>query len=131
MLVGAAGMARFAAHPWVNLAIAAMFVAFALNFFGPLRDPAPCQPPRPPLPRHTGPGLERRPGGVLVGGTFAVTTFTCTAPFVGTLLVLASQGQWQQPVVGLLVFSATFAVPFVLLALVPSALTRLPRSADG
>ncbi len=67
-------------------------------------------------------------GAVLVGGTFAVTTFTCTAPFVGTLLVLASQGQWQQPVVGLLAFSATFAVPFVLLALAPRALAQLPRS---
>ncbi|MYA65187.1 MAG: cytochrome C biogenesis protein, partial [Gemmatimonadetes bacterium] len=34
VLVGAAGMARFAASPWTNMAIAAMFVAFALNFFG-------------------------------------------------------------------------------------------------
>ena len=128
VLVGAAGMARFAAHPWVNLAIAAMFVAFALNFFGlyEIRLPASL------LARLYRVTRDRASSGalgaVLVGGTFAVTTFTCTAPFVGTLLVLASQGQWQQPVVGLLVFSATFAVPFVLLALVPSALTRLPRS---
>ena len=128
VLVGAAGMARFAAHPWVNLAIAAMFVAFALNFFGlyEIRLPASllARLDRVTRDRASSGAL----GAVLVGGTFAVTTFTCTAPFVGTLLVLASQGQWQQPVVGLLVFSATFAVPFVLLALVPSALTRLPRS---
>ena len=128
VLVGAAGMARFAAHPWVNLAIAAMFVAFALNFFGlyEIRLPAGLlgRLDRVTRDRASSGGL----GAVLVGGTFAVTTFTCTAPFVGTLLVLASQGQWQQPVAGLLVFSATFAVPFVLLALVPSALTKLPRS---
>ena len=128
MLVGAAGMARFAAHPWVNLAIAAMFVAFALNFFGlyEIRLPAGllARLDRVTRDRASSGGL----GAVLVGGTFAVTTFTCTAPFVGTLLVLASQGQWQQPVVGLLVFSATFAVPFVLLALAPRALARLPRS---
>ena len=128
VLVGAAGMARFAAHPWVNLAIAAMFVAFALNFFGlyEIRLPAGllARLDRVTRDRASSSGL----GAVLVGGTFAVTTFTCTAPFVGTLLVLASQGQWQQPVVGLLVFSATFAVPFVLLALAPRALAQLPRS---
>ena len=128
VLVGAAGMARFAAHPWVNLAIAAMFVAFALNFFGlyEIRLPAGllARLDRVTRDRASSGGL----GAVLVGGTFAVTTFTCTAPFVGTLLVLASQGQWQQPVAGLLVFSATFAVPFVLLALAPRALARLPRS---
>ena len=128
VLVGAAGMSRFAASPWVNLAIAAMFVAFALNFFGlyEIRIPSGI------LTRLDGATRDRAStgavGSVLMGATFAVTTFTCTAPFVGTLLVLASQGQWQQPVVGLLLFSTTFAVPFFLLALAPTVLSRLPRS---
>jgi thiol:disulfide interchange protein DsbD len=49
---------------------------------------------------------------------------------VGTLLVSASQGSWRWPALGLLVFSGTFALPFVLLALVPSMLARLPRSGE-
>ena len=128
VLVGAAGMSRFAASPWVNLAIAAMFVAFALNFFGlyEIRIPSGV------LTRLDGASRDRAStgavGSVLMGATFAVTTFTCTAPFVGTLLVLASQGQWQQPVVGLLLFSTTFAVPFFFLALAPTVLAKLPRS---
>ena len=132
VLVGAAGMSRFAASPWVNLAIAAMFVAFALNFFGlyEIRIPSSV------LTRLDGATRSRAStgtstgavGSVLMGATFAVTTFTCTAPFVGTLLVLASQGQWQQPVVGLLLFSTTFAVPFFFLALAPTVLSKLPRS---
>ena len=128
VLVGAAGMSRFAASPWVNLAIAAMFVAFALNFFGlyEIRIPSGI------LTRLDGASRDRAStgavGSVLMGATFAVTTFTCTAPFVGTLLVLASQGQWQQPVVGLLLFSTTFAVPFFFLALAPTVLAKLPRS---
>src|SRR5512135_468833 len=65
---------------------------------------------------------------LLLGAAFAVTTFTCTAPFVGTLLVLATQGSWSWPLLGLLAFSAAFALPFFLLALVPHALARLPRS---
>ena len=103
-------------------------MAFALNFFGlyEIRIPSGV------LTRLDRVSRDRSSGGavgsVLMGGTFAVTTFTCTAPFVGTLLVLASQGQWQQPVVGLLVFSTTFAVPFFFLALAPRMLKRLPRS---
>ena len=128
VLVGAAGIARFAANAWVNLAIAAMFLAFALNFLGfyEIRIPAAL------LTRLDGATRDRGSSGALgaalMGGTFAVTTFTCTAPFVGTLLVLASQGEWQQPVAGLLVFSTTFAIPFFALALAPRAIARLPRS---
>ena len=128
VLVGAAGMSRFAASPWVNLAIAAMFAVFAFNFFGfyEIRIPSGVlnRLDRLTRDRASSGGL----GAVLMGGTFAVTTFTCTAPFVGTLLVLASQGQWQQPVVGLLLFSSTFAVPFFFLALAPRVLGKLPRS---
>ncbi len=128
VLVGAAGMSRFAASPWVNLAIAAMFAIFAFNFFGfyEIRVPSGLltRLDRVTRDRTSSRGL----GAVLMGGTFAVTTFTCTAPFVGTLLVLASQGQWQQPVMGLLLFSTTFAVPFFFLALTPRVLGKLPRS---
>src|SRR5579862_2942832 len=34
VLVGATGVARFAANPWVNLGLTAVFVAFALSLFG-------------------------------------------------------------------------------------------------
>jgi thiol:disulfide interchange protein DsbD len=65
-----------------------------------------------------------------MGATFALTTFTCTAPFVGTLLVGASQGDWLWPALGMLTFSGVFAIPFVVLALVPGALRKLPRSGE-
>ena len=34
LLVGATSLNRFAANPWVNLLITAIFVAFALSLFG-------------------------------------------------------------------------------------------------
>ena len=34
VLVGAGGINRFAANPWINLLVTAIFVAFALNLFG-------------------------------------------------------------------------------------------------
>jgi thiol:disulfide interchange protein DsbD len=63
-----------------------------------------------------------------MGATFTLTSVTCTAPFVGTLLVLASQGSWAAPVAGMIVYSTAFALPFVLLALAPRVVTRLPRA---
>ncbi len=73
-------------------------------------------------------GKGRLAGTLLMGLAFTLTSFTCTAPFLGTLLVVASQGDWQWPLAGMLAFSSVFALPFVILAFVPQALASLPRS---
>lgn len=125
---GAAGLNRFAADPWVNLTLAALFLLFAANLFGWLQLRLPWQVvnavDRSAREAPEGSSL----GALLMGATFTLTTVTCTAPFVGTLLVLASQGSWGMPVVGMVVYSSAFALPFVALALAPRLVTRLPRS---
>ncbi len=127
VLVGAGGINRFAANPWVNLLVTAIFVAFAFNLFGFYQVALPAA-----LVARLD-GASRRAGtetaGILLMGlTFTLTSFTCTAPLVGTLLVMVSQGSWAWPLLGLLVFSGVFALPFFLLALMPAAVARLPRS---
>jgi thiol:disulfide interchange protein DsbD len=67
-------------------------------------------------------------GTMLMGLAFTLTSFTCTAPFLGTLLVVASQGDWHWPLMGMLAFSTVFALPFVILAFVPQLVASLPRS---
>ncbi|MEP6834558.1 MAG: cytochrome c biogenesis protein CcdA, partial [Gemmatimonas sp.] len=128
LLVGAGGINRFAANPWVNLLVTTIFIAFALNLFGVWQFTLPSSL----LTRLTAASNGSRGGetaGILAMGlTFTLTSFTCTAPFVGTLLVMAAQGDWQWPLLGLLVFSAVFALPFFLLAMMPSAVAKLPRS---
>ena len=125
---GAGGINQFAANPWVNLLVTAIFVAFALNLFGLWQFTLPSAL----MTRLTAASGDTRRGetvGILAMGlTFTLTSFTCTAPFVGSLLVIAAQGNWQWPLLGLLVFSAVFALPFFLLALMPAAVARLPRS---
>ncbi|MGH7592548.1 MAG: protein-disulfide reductase DsbD family protein, partial [Gemmatimonadales bacterium] len=128
VLVGAGGINRLAANPWINLLITGIFVAFAFNLFGAYQIALPASL----LTRLD--GVTRRAGGnettgiMLMGLTFTLTSFTCTAPFVGTVLVTAAQGSWIWPIGGLLVFSAVFALPFFLLALIPSAVAKLPRA---
>ena len=127
-LFGAAGLNRFAADPWVNLTLAALFLLFAGNLFDWLELRLPWSAinaiDRSAREKPKGSSL----GALLMGATFTLTSVTCTAPFVGTLLVLASQGSWMMPVVGMVVYSTAFALPFVALAFAPQMVARLPRS---
>ena len=123
VLFGAGSVIRLASSPWMNLAIAALFLVFALNLLGVLELRLPTRLLS-SASRLGGTGSAA--GATLMGGAFAITSFTCTAPFVGTLLVLATQGSWQWPLLGLGVYAGAFALPFFLLALAPGALSRLP-----
>jgi thiol:disulfide interchange protein DsbD len=130
VLVGAAGINLFAANPWVNIAIAAIFLFFAFNLFGfyELTIPNGVLTKLDKLTRTKegeGSGII---GALLMGLTFTVTSFTCTSPFVGTILVSTSQGDWQMPLLGMLAFSTVFALPFFVLALAPQLVSQLPKS---
>jgi len=60
--------------------------------------------------------------------TLALVSFSCTAPIVGSILVLSSGGQVLKPVLGMIAFSSAVALPFTLFAIFPSWLQNLPKS---
>lgn len=125
LIYGATGLNRFAANPWINLLVAALFIAFALDLLGIWQMRLPWK-----LVARVNKSSQRAGGlGILLMGiAFAVTTFTCTVPFVGTLLVAAAAGDWVRPLLGMVAFSTVFALPFVVLALFPALLRSLPKS---
>ena len=127
---GAAGLNRFAADPWINLVLAALFLLFAANLFGWLEIGIPWRATTAAdrVTRNAVSGSSL--GALLMGATFTLTSVTCTAPFVGTLLVLASRGSWTMPIAGMLVYSSAFALPFFLLAAAPRLVSHLPRAGD-
>ncbi|MEP7214111.1 MAG: cytochrome c biogenesis protein CcdA [Acidobacteriota bacterium] len=130
IFVGAAGINLFAANPWINLLITGIFLFFAFNLFGAyeINIPTGVLTKLDRITRtHEGEGSGVI-GALLMGLTFTLTSFTCTSPFVGTILVSASQGNWQRPLIGMLAFSAVFALPFFILALVPQWIAQLPRA---
>jgi thiol:disulfide interchange protein DsbD len=128
IIFGAAGINKLAANPWVNLLITAIFLGFALSLLGVFF----MQLPTGLMNRLNNASSDKGQGSIggtlLMGLTFSLTSFTCTAPFVGTLLVLAAQGNWRWPLVGMTGFSFVFAVPFFLLALAPQLMTQMPRA---
>ncbi len=127
-LFGAGGINRLAANPLVNILIAAIFIVFALNLFGVLEIR---------LPSRWVNAVDRKSstaggtaGIMLMALTFSLTSFTCTVPFVGTVMVAASQGDWLWSLLGISVFAAVFSAPFFLLAVFPSLLQSLPKSGN-
>ncbi|MDH7514751.1 MAG: cytochrome c biogenesis protein CcdA [Bacteroidota bacterium] len=126
VLFGASGINKFAANPWINLLIAGIFIAFALNLFGLFEIVVPSGL----LTRMT--EASGKGGGIvsllLMGLTFTMTSFTCTVPFIGTVMVAAASGEIWWSVAGMLAYSVVFACPFFLLALFPSWLKTLPKS---
>jgi len=125
LIFGAAGIQNFATNPWLNIAIALLFIVFSLNLFGAFEFQLPTS-------WLNALNVKSQGGGILsvllMGLTFSLTSFTCTVPFVGVALVSAAGGDWFYPIVGMLGFSFVFALPFFFLALFPSMITKMPKS---
>lgn len=125
VVFGATGIQDLATNAYVNGLMFVVFVALGLSLFGIFNIALPS-------------GLVNRVnsktkvggivGPILMGLTFTLTSFTCTVPIVGALLVSAAKGDIWRPMVGMLAFSTAFSLPFFLLALFPSFLSKLPRS---
>ncbi len=126
LIFGATGIRDFAANGWVNLFIAAIFIVFAFNLFGAFEIQLPTG-----LLNLLNTKSNESSGIVsllLMSLTFSLTSFTCTVPFVGSALISASGGEWFYPIIGMLAFSGVFAIPFVLLAIFPSYLKKMPKA---
>jgi len=128
VLFGAKALQDIAINPWINGFIAVMFIAFGLSLLGlfELRLPSSL--------------LNLSSRGEQVGGvvgvmfmalTLVITSFTCTAPVVGALLVAAAVGEsYLYPILGMLIFSTVVALPFFALSIAPGLLKSLPKSGD-
>jgi len=125
-LFGAGGINRVATSPAVNVLIAGIFIVFALSLFGvvELRVPSGLLSALDKKSSASGGVL----GIFLMALTFSLTSFTCTVPFVGTVMVAATQGSWLWSLLGVTAFATVFALPFFFLALFPSWLKSLPKS---
>ena len=122
--LGATGINNIAANPWVNLGIFAVFVVFAFSFFETIQLTLPANLTAMQAAAKSQGGLV---GLALLGVTFVLASFTCTAPFLGTLLVTAASGARLLPLLGMLVFSLAFVSPFLVFAAFPQWISRIPK----
>ncbi|WKN33331.1 cytochrome c biogenesis protein CcdA [Porifericola rhodea] len=112
-------------HWLPNLFFFAVFVIFALSFFGLFEIT---------LPSSVVNNVDRQAdkggyyGIFFMAFTLVLVSFSCTGPIVGSILVESAGGEFVKPVVGMLGFSLAFAIPFGLFAAFPQWLNSLPKS---
>lgn len=127
LLFGTSGINKLASNPVANAIIAGIFITFALNLFGMFEIGIPSSVLT-KLNMKANTHSNKRVSVILMGFVFSLTSFTCTVPIVGTLMVAFQRGDWFVPLVGMTVFATVFALPFFLLALFPRAMKSLPKS---
>lgn len=120
------GIFNWIATAWLpNILFFAIFIFFALSFFGLFNIE---------LPSWMGNSSDSKSGRDSVGGIFflaltlVLVSFSCTGPIVGSVLIKSIQGEFFVPIVTMMAFSMAFALPFVLLAMFPGLLKKLPKS---
>lgn len=110
---------------WLNLAFFAIFVFFALSFFGLFEIGLPAGLAN---KMDSKSGLGNLGGIFFMAATLAIVSFSCTGPILGTLLVgVADQGAWPLTV-GAAGFGIALGLPFALFAMFPHWLQSLPKS---
>jgi thiol:disulfide interchange protein DsbD len=118
---------NLANNPWLNLLVAALFLAFGLSLLGLFEISLPSFLLNASAQGESRGGLI---GVIFMALTLTITSFTCTFPVVGGLLVMAAGGNFLFPILGLATFATVLALPFFLLALSPGLLSKMPRSGD-
>jgi thiol:disulfide interchange protein DsbD len=124
---GASAAQNLATSFWLNAFVAALFLAFGLSLLGLFEFRLPSFLLNASAQGESRGGLV---GVIFMALTLTITSFTCTFPVVGGLLVMAAGGSYFYPILGLATFATVLALPFFLLALAPGLLSKMPRSGD-
>ena len=124
-LFGADAIKQVSEHWITNLLFFLLFAIFAASFFGMFELVLPTW--------LTNKSDQKADKGGYIGAFFMALTlvlvsFSCTAPFVGGILVEAATGEVIKPIVGMFGFSLAFGIVFTILAFFPSWLNKMPRS---
>ena len=115
-----------ATHWLPNVVFFIVFMIFAASFFGAFEIVLPSK-----LVNKSDENVDKKKG---LGGVFflaltlVLVSFSCTGPIVGSVLIKATQGEVLTPIFAMMAFSLAFSVPFVLCALFPGLLNKMPKS---
>lgn len=112
---------------WLNLLFFAVFVVFAISFFGYFEITLPGSVANKADEKA---GVGNLAGIFFMALTLAIVSFSCTGPILGSLLAgaLTKNGGAIQLSFGMGGFGLGLALPFALFAMFPHWLNSLPKS---
>jgi thiol:disulfide interchange protein DsbD len=125
VLFGADTIKQVSEHWVTNLIFFLLFAFFAASFFGMFELVLPTW-----LTNKSDRQADRGGyiGAFFMALTLVLVSFSCTAPFVGGILVEAATGEVLKPTIGMFGFSLAFGIVFTVLALFPAWLNKMPKS---
>ena len=112
-------------HWLPNIIFFVVFMVFAASFFGAFEITLPES-----IVNKSDKGSDKKglAGVFFMALTLVLVSFSCTGPIVGSVLIKSTQGEFWEPMVTMLAFSAAFALPFTVLAFSPSLLKKFKKS---
>ena len=116
-----------ATHWLPNTIFFLVFMIFAASFFGAFEITLPSSWVNKSDQNSDRKGLL---GVFFLALTLVLVSFSCTGPIVGGAIIgaVSTTNDIWTPILTMLVFSSVFALPFVLFALFPSVLQKMPKS---
>ncbi len=125
MVFGATFAYTLSTHWLPNVLFFLIFIFFALSFLGMFEITLPSGF----VNKMDAQGDRGGYVGVFfIAFTLVLVSFSCTAPIVGSVSILAASGEIMKPLAAMLGFSLMFAIPFTLFAFFPQWLNRMPQS---
>ncbi len=126
LIFGETTLYKISINPITNLFFFAIFIAFAISFFGLFEVTLPAS-------WSTKTDKLAGKGGYLglffMALTLVIVSFSCTGIVAGQLLsYLSSEGSKAGPIAGMFGFGTGLAFPFTILALFPSLIKSMPKS---
>lgn len=112
---------------WIpNIIFAVLFIIFAISFFGAFEITLPSG-----LANKADAKADK--GGIIasffVALAMVIVSFSCTGPFVGSILAAAvTGGLAAKPILGMMFFGLAFSLPFVIFSFFPSLMKKMPKS---
>ena len=112
---------------WIpNLLFAILFIVFAISFFGAFEITLPSGLANKADARADKGGLV---AAFFVAFAMVIVSFSCTGPFVGSILAAAVTGGLAlKPILGMFAFGLAFSLPFVIFSFFPSLMKKMPKS---
>jgi len=125
-IFGADALNNLATNGVFNILFFLLLIVFAFSFFGAFEIVLPSSWANAADSKSSRGGLV---GLFFMAATLSLVSFSCTGPIIGTLLVeTATMGHLMGPAIGMLGFSITLALPFMLFSMFPSWLKSMPKS---
>lgn len=125
LVFGPAALNNLATNWVANLLFFALFMVFGISFLGAFDIN---------LPSSWVNSTDSKAGTGSIWGIFfmaltlVLVSFSCTGPIIGPLLVVAANGSYFGPLVGMFGFSVALALPFALFAFFPTKLNVIGKA---